>query len=110
MRQTEEAPRLNQSVTKASRILDALCEGGFRAKSLGELFEATGIGTTTAWRLLRTLEADGWVEATGDGRSSRWRVGRKFLEVAFAYRRQALGQVQNIETEYRQISGEELRA
>ena len=52
---------LNQSVLKGIRILEVLTADDFEAKTLEHIAKAAGIPGTTTWRLLKTLEASGWV-------------------------------------------------
>lgn len=101
---------LNQSALKALRIMDSLFEDGFEGKTLDEIIRATDISYTTAWRLLKTLEAGGWiVEIPMSGsKQGRWRMSTKIAGIASAYKQHALARIHDVKGEYRQITGMEL--
>lgn len=54
-----------QSVTRSFEVLEALAAAG-RSQSLGQIARATGLAAPTAHRLLRTMQAKGYVQQTGD--------------------------------------------
>ncbi|GGX96680.1 hypothetical protein GCM10007160_25380 [Litchfieldella qijiaojingensis] len=101
---------LNQSVGKALTLFEALVANGFQGKPLLDVAEAAGVNPTTAWRLLKTLEAHGWVVEVpvAGSKQSRWRVATRLASIAHAYQRDALGRVQAVRQEYRDVTGEEL--
>lgn len=101
---------LNQSVSKALVLFEVLVADGFQGKSLAEVAESAGVSSTTAWRLLKTLEAHGWViESPAEaGRQGRWKVATRLASVAHAYQREALSRLQAVRQEYRDVTGEEL--
>lgn len=101
----------NQSTHKTAMILEVLYQDDFSGKSLDDVIEATDITWTTAWRILKTLKADGWViETTISGQKKTiWKISQKILEIAHAYKRHSLKKVHAIESEYLHIAGEELR-
>lgn len=99
-----------ETVVKALRVLECLFEDGFSAKTLKQIQQATGIHTTTAWRLLQSLKAVGWVVevATSAHCVLSWQVSDKLAAVASQYRRQALADTQAIERNYLTVTGENL--
>ncbi|KXS54844.1 MAG: hypothetical protein AWU57_756 [Marinobacter sp. T13-3] len=102
---------LNQSVSKALALFDALVADGFQGKALSEVAEMAKVSTSTAWRLLKTLEVHGWVVEVpvAGSKQSRWKVSTQLVSVAHAYQRDALSRVHAVRQEYRQVTGEELR-
>lgn len=102
--------QLNQSVGKALALFEALVAEGFQAKPLLEIAEAADVSPTTAWRLLKTLEAHGWVVEVpvAGSKQTRWRVATRLAGIAHAYQRDALSRVQAVRQEYRDATGEEL--
>jgi len=104
----------NQSVVKAMRVLDCLFGDSFSGKTIEQIHQATGIPITTTWRLLKSLNAAGWVVevATSSGKNahwaSSWKVSDKLVAVAAQYRRQALADIQAIERNYLTVTGENL--
>jgi len=101
---------LNQSVSKALVVFGVLLDDGFQGKTLAELEARVRVPRTTIWRLLKTLEAHGWVvEAPVPGtKGTSWRVSSQLAKVAHAYQRDALSRVQAVRREYRDVTGEEL--
>lgn len=101
---------MNQSVSKALVLFEALTTGDFQGKRLADVAEAAGVSTTTAWRLLRTLETHGWVVETpvAGSKQGHWKVATKLASVAHAYQRHALTRLQAVRQEYRDVTGEEL--
>lgn len=70
-----------QSVERALSLLRLLAKEG--PSSLAALHQATGLSKTVVFRLLRTLEANGFVEQDGDNR--RYQIGIGAFEVGQAY-------------------------
>lgn len=70
-----------QSVERALTLLRVLAREG--PSSLAALHQATGLSKTVVFRLLRTLEASGFVEQDGDNR--RYQIGIGAFEVGQAY-------------------------
>lgn len=101
---------LNQSVDKALRLFEALLADGFRSKPLLEVAVTAGVNSTTAWRMLKTLEAHGWVveKSVAGSKLTRWQVAARLAGVAHAYERDALSRVQAVRQEYRNTTGDEL--
>lgn len=100
---------MNESVRRAIRLMELICSEGFRPKAFAELHSQSGIPGPTAWRLLKTLEAEGWAKCNGDSVAAQWSAGDALLRFAHAHRRGALQRVHAIESDYQRISGEELR-
>lgn len=104
---------LNQSLAKGLRVLEALFADGFQAKTAADVAGRVGLPHTTTWRLLKTLEAAGWVvEVPGvNGGELRWEVSADPLaRIAFQYQERALTQVQALKRQYHDITGQELNA
>lgn len=103
--------KLNQSVSKALSLFDVLVADDFQGKGLAEAAAEAEVSTGTAWRLLKTLEAYGWVVEVpvAGSKQIRWRVATQLAEVAYAYERHAVSQIQAVRQEYRDVTGEELR-
>ncbi|MDW7745865.1 helix-turn-helix domain-containing protein [Halomonas sp.] len=101
---------LNQSVDKALTLFEALLADGFQGKPLLDVAAGAGVSPTTAWRLLKTLEAHGWVVEVpvAGSKRSQWRVATRLAGVAHAYQRDALNRLQAVRQEYRDVTGEEL--
>lgn len=101
---------LNQSVSKALALFEVLVTDGFKGKRLGEVAVAAEVPTTTAWRLLKTLEAHGWVVEVpvAGSKQGHWKVATRLASVAHAYQRDALNRLQAVRQEYRDVTGEEL--
>jgi len=103
--------QLNQSVSKAMGLFETLLNDGFQGKGLAEMAATAGVSTSTAWRLLKTLEAHGWVVEVpvAGSKLSRWKVSTQLAAIAHAYQRDTLSRVQAVRQEYRQVTGEELQ-
>ncbi len=71
-----------QSVERALALLDAIAVASPRGDTAAELALACGINRATAWRLLATLEAHGFVDR--DPVSSRYQVGYTIVRLAAA--------------------------
>ena len=104
--------KLNLSVLRATRIMEALYEDGFEGKNLKEISRTTDIPLTTAWRLLKTLESEGWVieMPVVGSKQGRWKVSTKLAAIADAYEQHALAQIQGVKWEFKQVTGRELSA
>jgi DNA-binding IclR family transcriptional regulator len=72
---------VDQSVLKALKILDTLGESD-QGISLSELANTLGFPTSTAHRLLKTLESQGYVEK--DSITGRYAIGSKVLYLQIA--------------------------
>ena len=66
------------SIIKASRLLD-LYTTERREVSLGEFTKETGYNKTTAYRLLQTLVAAGWLVRSGSNGTGGYRLGSRLL-------------------------------
>jgi len=101
---------LNQSFRRGLNVFECLFEDGFEGRTLQEICDITEIPSTTAWRLLKTLEAKGWVvEAPIAGsKQGCWRVSSRLAGIAHAYERFALERVHGIKSEFREVTGKEL--
>ena len=71
-----------QSLQRAIGLLDAIAIAAPRGATAAELALACGINRATAWRLLATLEADGFVER--DPATSRYQIGYTVARLAAA--------------------------
>ncbi|MBQ0796246.1 helix-turn-helix domain-containing protein [Zhongshania sp.] len=102
--------QLNHSLLRGLSIMECLFEDSFEGKTLDEIFEATDIPSSTAWRMLQTLEAKGWVVElpVGGSKQGRWRVSAKLTSISASYERHALEQVQTIKREFRGVVGKDL--
>lgn len=102
----------NRSVVRAITILECLFEDDFKGKTLGEISADTNIPSTTAWRILKTIEAKGWVidVPIAGSKQGAWRLSTKIVGIADSYEQHALAQVQGIKREFQQVTGRELRA
>lgn len=102
--------QMNQSVSKALTLFDVLITDGYQGKPLVDIAIAANVNPTTAWRLMKTLEAYGWVVEVpvAGSKQPQWRVATRLASVAHAYQRNALDRVQAVRREYRDVTGEEL--
>lgn len=102
----------NQSVIKAMVLLEVLSKGDFQGMPLNQVARAADIPNVTAWRLLKTLESQGWAkELQMPGTKTKaWKAGEKLLDVAHAHEHQAMKQVHTIRENFFRISGKELSA
>lgn len=80
--QTDDAP--NRNVARILAILDALSHASSQGLRLADVVDATGLGKTTAHRILAGLLAGGLVEQ--DAETGRFFVGLKMLSWAAAAR------------------------
>lgn len=78
MQSDDAAGGLNQSVGKAFGVLRAF-EGGSARLRVSDVARICGLGTSTASRLLATLEAAGMLERIGDG---AYQLGREVIALA----------------------------
>jgi DNA-binding IclR family transcriptional regulator len=99
-----------QSAQKAMRIFECLADGDFAGKTVLEICGDMRASQTTVWRLLKTMEAEGWVvELPRPGRKDGlWKISSKLSKVAHAYERHALAQMHQIEREFIEVTGREL--
>lgn len=71
--------KLNRSVQRASRLLKAVATRK-EGLTLTELSLATGLPESTVYRLLATLEGEGFVERSSDG-SARFQIGLEIFRL-----------------------------
>lgn len=104
---------LNQSLIKGIRVLEAMFEDGFHARTVAEIASRAELPHTTTWRLLKTLEARGWVVEIPSAASSqhRWELSADPLaRIAHRYQEHALNQIHAIKNQFHDITGKELNA
>lgn len=103
---------MNEAVTRAARIIECLHANDFRPMTVPEIAAATGLPSSTAYRLLKSWEALGWVQETPAASTGKaaWTVSARLLQIAAAYERQAQEQIQRIRSEFLNVTGRELRA
>lgn len=103
---------LNNSITRGLLLLECLFEDGFEGKTLEEISELIDVPRTTAWRMLKTMEARGWVVEVpiSGSKQGRWQVSIKLAGIADAYEQHALARVQGVKREFREVTGRELNA
>ncbi|HFD0646062.1 TPA: helix-turn-helix domain-containing protein [Vibrio parahaemolyticus] len=92
----------------ALELLEILVENGVGGMSLNSLGELTGIPRASLHRYLQVLVDSGWVETTGEKKSMLWKPSNHFIKLAFNYRDAVRAQVQAIESEFKDLTGEEL--
>src|ERR671933_644629 len=78
---TVNAPQRVQSVARAAELLKALGAGGGEA-TVFDLADRCGLNRSTAWRILATLEVEGFVER--DPRTGLYGVGYALVALAAA--------------------------
>lgn len=71
-----------QSLERGLALLDAVAGASPQGAPVAVLAEQCGLNRATAWRLLATLEAHGWVERDPGG--SRYRIGFALARVSTA--------------------------
>jgi IclR family acetate operon transcriptional repressor len=71
---TEERYRV-QSVERAFALLEALADAGPEGMTLSNLARLLGVSKSTAYAILQTLLAGGFVADAGEGMSRRYRLG-----------------------------------
>jgi IclR family acetate operon transcriptional repressor len=71
---TEDRYRV-QSVERAFALLEALAEAGPEGMTLSNLARLLGFSKSTAYAILQTLLAGGFVADAGEGMSRRYRLG-----------------------------------
>lgn len=102
---------LNQSVIKGLRVLEALFEDGFAAKTKRQIIADTGLAHSSTWRQLKTLEHQGWiveVPAETPGQVA-WRLSDKLIRISIEFKKHTLAGVQATERDYLELTGEILR-
>lgn len=71
-----------QSVERATDLLQAVADAAGARATVTELAAATGLNRATAWRILRTLEAKGFVHR--DPRTRSFTIGTTVVDLARA--------------------------
>jgi IclR family transcriptional regulator, acetate operon repressor len=64
-----------QSVERAFSLLEALADAGPEGRTLSELGRSLGVSKSTAYAILQTMLAGGFVADVGSGMSRRYRLG-----------------------------------
>lgn len=77
----------NQSISRAIKVLEALCQGKGEA-GISELSRKVGLHKSVVHRILVTLEENEWVEK--DGNSGKYRLGLGILSIRSSLMRHPL--------------------
>ena len=78
MAEEQKSVKNIQSVHRALDLLEAVCERGYGYK-LGDLAARCGLNKTTAFHLLKTLEARGYIEQSYD--TQMYKLGWKSFDL-----------------------------
>ncbi|HHX8286254.1 MULTISPECIES: helix-turn-helix domain-containing protein [unclassified Vibrio] len=97
-----------KSARIALQILEILVDNGVEGMSLNRLSELMATPRTSLHRYLQMLVESGWVETVGEKSSMLWKPSNHFIKLAFNYRDAVRAQVQAIESEFKDLTGEEL--
>ncbi len=92
----------------ALEILEILIDNGVEGMSLNRLSELMDIPRTSLHRYLQMLVESGWVETVGEKKNMMWKPSNHFIKLAFNYRDAVRTQIQTIESEFKDLTGEEL--
>lgn len=101
---------LNSSVIKAMKIMNFLMQDDFKGKSLNEIYKGLNFSCSTCFRILKSLESEGWVVGRNisGGKEIIWCLGKVSINTAFQYKRHSLNEAQQLKSDYLNITGEEL--
>ncbi len=89
-------------------LLEILVQNGVEGISLNGLSELTGIPRASLHRYLQVLVDSGWVETIGDKKTMMWKPSNHFLKLAFKYRNAVRAQIEEVKSEFKNLTGEEL--
>nr|WP_050908324.1 helix-turn-helix domain-containing protein [Vibrio harveyi] len=89
-------------------ILEMLSEEGIEGMELKAISERIAQPKSTVHRYVKTLEEYGWIESVGGRGHMIWKPSNHFIKLAFSYRNAVRVQIEKIETEFSQLTGEEL--
>ncbi|MCR9684321.1 helix-turn-helix domain-containing protein [Vibrio antiquarius] len=89
-------------------LLEIMVSQGVEGMSLKQLGDHTGIPKSSLHRYLQVLVDSGWIDAVGEQKNMLWKPSNHFIKLAFSYRNAVRAQVQAIESEFKDLTGEEL--
>ncbi|MEF1311420.1 helix-turn-helix domain-containing protein [Vibrio mytili] len=89
-------------------LLEILVQNGVEGISLNGLSELTGIPRASLHRYLQVLVDSGWVETVGEKKSLLWKPSNHFIKLAFTYRNAVRAQIEEVKSEFKDLTGEEL--
>lgn len=92
----------------ALNILELLIEHGVNGMSSKDVADQMGLPGSTVHRYLQTLVDSGWVEAVGSPKSMVWKPSNHFIKLAFNYRNAVREQIDHVQSEFKQLTGEDL--
>lgn len=92
----------------ALKILEILIEHGINGLNLTQVTDQLGTTRSTTHRYLHTLVESGWVESAGTQSNMVWKPSNHFIKLAFNYRNAIRNQVELIEAEFKNLTGEDL--
>lgn len=92
----------------ALQILEILVDNGVEGMSLNRLSELMAIPRTSLHRYLQMLIESGWVETVGEKNSLLWKPSNHFIKLAFTYRNAVRAQIEEVKSEFKNLTGEEL--
>ncbi|MCY9873911.1 helix-turn-helix domain-containing protein [Vibrio barjaei] len=89
-------------------LIEIMVSQGVEGSSLKQLDDHTGIPKSSLHRYLQVLVDSGWVDTVGEQKNMLWKPSNHFIKLAFSYRNAVRNQIEKIETEFSQLTGEEL--
>lgn len=97
---------MSRSAEQFVRVVTAMSHPDFSPKSMAEIAKQAGLAETTTWRILKSLEKQGWT--THNPKDHAWILGSPIIKLAHAHRRYMLNKMNSIQSDYESIAGESL--
>lgn len=93
-------------IERTIQVVMSMATPDLAPKSRDEIAQQAGLPGSTTWRILKSLEKQGW--AVQNPTEHTWFLGKPLIQLAHAHRQYALSQLDAIKEDYQSASGEAL--
>ncbi|MCU7846688.1 MAG: helix-turn-helix domain-containing protein [Candidatus Thiodiazotropha sp. (ex Lucinoma kastoroae)] len=93
-------------IERAIQVIMSMATPDLAPKNRNEIAKNAGLPGSTTWRILKSLEKQGW--AVHNPIEHTWFLGKPLIQLAHAHRQYAISQLDSIKEDYRSVSGEAL--
>ncbi|MCB1872010.1 MAG: helix-turn-helix domain-containing protein [Gammaproteobacteria bacterium] len=93
-------------IQRTIQVINSMAHSDLTPKRREEIAQQADLPETTTWRILKSLEKQGW--AVRNPKDHTWTLGSPLIKLAHAYRRYTLNQMSSIQSDYESVAGESL--
>ncbi len=93
-------------IERTIQVINSMAHPDLTPKRREEIAQQADLPETTTWRILKSLEKQGW--AIHSSKNHTWILGGPLIKLAHAHRRYMLNQMDSIQNDYESVAGESL--